>query len=43
LEPRIPATTLRRLLTLLAQVQGGLLNQSQLAASLGVSGQTVAR
>jgi len=29
--------------TMLAHVQGGLLNQSQLAASLAVSGQTVAR
>ena len=43
LGPRIPSTTLRRLWTMLAHVQGGLLNQSQLAASLGVSGQTVAR
>jgi predicted AAA+ superfamily ATPase len=43
LGPRIPATTLRRLWTMLAHSQGGLLNQSQLAASLAVSGQTVAR
>lgn len=43
LGPRIPATTLRRLWTMLAHTQGGLLNQSQLAASLAVSGQTVAR
>ncbi|MDP2810718.1 MAG: hypothetical protein Q8O34_11270 [Rhodocyclaceae bacterium] len=43
LRPRIPATTLRRLWTMLAHGQGGLLNQSQLAASLAVSGQTVAR
>lgn len=43
LGPRIPATTLRRLWTMLAHVQGGLLNQAQLAASLAVSGQTVAR
>ncbi|MBK8509417.1 MAG: ATP-binding protein [Candidatus Competibacter sp.] len=43
LGPRIPATTLRRLWIMLAHVQGGLLNQSQLAASLAVSGQTVAR
>jgi predicted AAA+ superfamily ATPase len=43
LGPRIPATTLRRLWTMLAHVQGSLLNQSQLAASLAVSGQTVAR
>ena len=43
LGPRIPATTMRRLWTMLAHSQGGLLNQSQLAASLAVSGQTVAR
>ncbi|MEK7737396.1 MAG: ATP-binding protein, partial [Pseudomonadota bacterium] len=43
LGPKIPATTLRRLWTMLAHVQGGLLNQSQLAASLAVSGQTVSR
>ena len=43
LGPRIPATTLRRLCTMLAHGQGGLLNQSQLAASLAVSGQTIAR
>lgn len=43
LGPKIPSTTLRRLWTMLAHVQGGLLNQSQLAASLAVSGQTVSR
>lgn len=43
LGPRIPATTLRRLWTMLAHSQGGLLNQSQLAGALAVSGQTVAR
>ena len=43
LGPRLPATTLRRLWTMLAHTQGGLLNQSRLAASLAVSGQTVAR
>ena len=43
LGPRIPATTLRRLWTMLAHTQGSLLNQSQLAGSLAVSGQTVAR
>lgn len=43
LGPRIPATILRRLWTMLAHNQGGLLNQSQLASSLAVSGQTVAR
>ena len=41
--PRIPATTLRRLWTMLAHQQGALLNQAQLAGSLAVSGQTVAR
>lgn len=43
LGPRIPATTLRRLWTMLAHQQGGLLNHSQLAASLAVTGQTVSR
>jgi len=43
LGPRIPTTTLRRLWTMLAHNQGGLINQSQLAASLAISGQTVAR
>ena len=43
LGPRIPTTTLRRLWTMLAHSQGGLLNQSQLAGSLAISGQTVAR
>jgi predicted AAA+ superfamily ATPase len=43
LGPKIPATTLRRLWTMLAHGQGGLLNQSQLAASLAVSGQMVSR
>lgn len=43
LGPRIPATTLRRFWTMLAHVQGGLLNASSLAEGLGVSGHTVAR
>jgi predicted AAA+ superfamily ATPase len=43
LGPRIPAAILLRLWTMLAHAQGGLLNQSQLAASLAVSNQTVAR
>ena len=43
LGPRIPAATLRRLWTMLAHHQGGLLNRSQLAASLAINGQTVAR
>lgn len=40
---RIPAVTLRRLWTMLAHHQGQLLNQSQLAGALAVSGQTVTR
>lgn len=43
LGPRIPAETLRRLWTMLAHEQGQLVNLSNLAASLAVSGQTVAR
>ena len=42
LGPRIPAETLRRLWTMLAHQQGGLLNSAQLARGLGVSGATVA-
>jgi predicted AAA+ superfamily ATPase len=41
LGPRIPAETLRRLWTMLAHQQGGLLNASQLARGLGVSGATI--
>jgi predicted AAA+ superfamily ATPase len=41
--PRIPAQTLRRLWTMLAHEQGQLVNAAKLAASLAVSGQTVAR
>jgi hypothetical protein len=41
LGPRIPAETLRRLWTMLAHNQGGLLNAAQLARGLGVSGSTV--
>ena len=43
LGPRIPATTLRRLWTMLAHYQGELLDQSKLAAALAISGQTVSR
>lgn len=39
----IPATTLRRLWTMLAHHQAQLLNQSQLAGALAISGSTVAR
>ncbi len=43
LGPRIPAETLRRLWTMLAHQQGGLLNAAQLAQGLGLSGVTVGR
>jgi predicted AAA+ superfamily ATPase len=43
LGPRIPASTLRRLWTMLAHRQGGLLKLSDLAAALAISGQTVGR
>lgn len=43
LGPRIPTATLRRFWTMLAHVQGGLLNSAALAEGLGVSGQTVGR
>ncbi len=42
LGPHIPAETLRRLWTMLAHHQGGMLNAAQLARGLGVSGRTVA-
>lgn len=42
LGPRIPAETLRRLWTMLAHQQGGLLNAAALARALGVDGKTVA-
>lgn len=42
LGPRIPATTLRRLWTMLAHQQGGLLNAAALARALAVDGKTVA-
>jgi predicted AAA+ superfamily ATPase len=41
--PRIPATTLERLWTMLAHRQGALLNASQLARALEVSTQSVTR
>ena len=43
LGPRVPAETLRRLWTMLAHLQGSLLNVSQLAASLGIGNQSVNR
>jgi uncharacterized protein len=42
LGPRIRAETLRRLWTMFAHHQGGLLNAAQLARGLGVSGATIA-
>jgi len=42
LGPRIPAETLRRLWTMLAHQQGGLLNAAGLARALAVDGKTVA-
>jgi uncharacterized protein len=42
LGPRIPAEMLRRLWTMFAHHQGGLLNAAQLARGLGVSGTTIA-
>ncbi len=41
--PRMPAETVGRLWTMLAHSQGGLLNQSKLAAALAVSTPTVGR
>jgi predicted AAA+ superfamily ATPase len=43
LGPRIPATSLERLWTMLAHQQGSVLNLASLARSLEVSGRTVAR
>ena len=41
--PRIPAETLRRLLTMLAHSQSELLNAANLARALAVDGKTIAR
>jgi predicted AAA+ superfamily ATPase len=43
LGPRIPAVTLERFWTMLAHVQGGITNASQLAKSLEVSATTISR
>lgn len=43
LGPRVPAETLRRFWTMLANGQGGLLNAAQLARGLAVDGKTIAR
>jgi uncharacterized protein len=42
LGPRIPAETLRRFWTMLANQQGGLFNAAEIARALGVDGKTVA-
>lgn len=42
LGPRVPAETLRRLWTMLAHQQGGLLNAAALARALAVDGKTIA-
>ncbi len=41
--PRLPTETIGRLLTMLAHQQGSLLNQSRLAAALGIANPTVDR
>jgi len=41
--PRIPAETLRRFWTMLAHVQGGLLNSASLARGLAVDNKTITR
>jgi uncharacterized protein len=41
--PRLPAETLRRLWTMLAHLQGGLLNVANLARSLGIDVRTTGR
>lgn len=43
LGPRVPAETLHRFWQMLGHNQGQMLNASQLAAGLGISGQTVGR
>ena len=43
LGPRVPAETLRRFWQMLAHNQGQLLNAARLAASLGISGHSIAR
>ncbi|MDN3582809.1 ATP-binding protein [Mucilaginibacter flavus] len=43
LGPRIPAVTLERFWTMLAHIQGGIFNASQIAKSLEVSATTISR
>lgn len=43
LGPRVPATTLRRLWTMLAHLQGSMMNTSKLASGLDISNMTASR
>jgi hypothetical protein len=43
LRPGLPVATIERLLTMLAHLHGGLVNESELGAGLGVSAPTVGR
>lgn len=43
LRPGLPVATISRLLTMLAHLHGGIVNQSELAGSLGISAPTVGR
>ncbi|MBX7186699.1 MAG: ATP-binding protein [Vicinamibacteria bacterium] len=43
LRPGLPVATLSRLLTMLAHLHGGILNESELAGSLGITAPTVGR
>jgi predicted AAA+ superfamily ATPase len=43
LRPGLPAATISRLLTMLAHLHGGVLNESELAGSLGITAPTVGR
>ena len=43
LGPRVPAETLRRFWTMLAHLQGGILNAAQLARGLAIDGKSVTR
>lgn len=43
LRPGLPTATIARLLTMLAHVHGGIVNESELAGSLGISAPTVGR
>jgi hypothetical protein len=43
LRPGLPVATISRLLTMLAHLHGGILNESELAGSLGITAPTVGR